>query len=324
MTTEATLQPANATLNVTLLEPRMKHPTIFNWFDALQPGEGFTILNDHDPKPLYYQLIGERGNVFNWTYEENGPTVWRVVIKKNDVNEGPTVGEIAASDIRKAEVFKKYGLDFCCGGKKSLQQACAELNIDAAVVESELLEVAQGKDKPNFDFNRWEPDFLADYIYNQHHTYYYNEGPIIGDLLQKVAGHHGDTQPHLLMLAELYRTLVMELNSHFIKEERILFPHIKQLMQAKRGNIAVPAEWNNINGPIQVMEADHDAAGDLLKQMRELTHDYTLPESACNSFALLYKKLQDLEEDLHLHIHLENNILFPKAAKLEKELINRN
>jgi regulator of cell morphogenesis and NO signaling len=123
-------------LNVTLIEPRLKHPTIFKHFDALKEGEAFQILNDHDPKPLYYQLLGERGNIFTWSYLEQGPQWWKVQIKKNDLANGETVGEIAAKDIRKAEVFKKYGIDFCCGGKKSLKQVCEEKGLDVEIVEA--------------------------------------------------------------------------------------------------------------------------------------------------------------------------------------------
>ena len=157
-------------LNVTLIEPRLKHPTIFKHFDALKEGEAFQILNDHDPKPLYYQLLGERGNIFTWSYLEQGPQWWRVQIKKNDAANGDTVGEIAAKDIRKAEVFKKYGIDFCCGGKKSLKQACEEKGLDVEIVEAELENPVQATSSAN-DYNRWEPDFLADYVYNQHHLY---------------------------------------------------------------------------------------------------------------------------------------------------------
>src|SRR5688572_19467030 len=121
-------------LNVTLLEPKLKHPTIFKYFDALEPGVGFMILNDHDPKPLYYQMLGERGNIFTWTYLEKGPTWWKVLIKKNDASTGETIGEIAAADIRKAEVFRKYGIDFCCGGKRSLKQVCEEKGLELSVV----------------------------------------------------------------------------------------------------------------------------------------------------------------------------------------------
>lgn len=107
------------TLDVTIIEPKLKHPTIFQRFDKLTEGGAFIIHNDHDPKPLYYQLIGERGNIFSWEYIESGPEYWEVKIKKNNFSSEPTIGELVAKDFRKAEIFKKYNLDFCCGGKKN-------------------------------------------------------------------------------------------------------------------------------------------------------------------------------------------------------------
>jgi regulator of cell morphogenesis and NO signaling len=307
-------------LNVTLLEPRLKHPTIFKHFDALAEGEAFQILNDHDPKPLYYQLIAGRGNTFGWEYLQKGPQWWQVEIRKNE--KGVTVGELAAADVRKAEVFKKWGIDFCCGGKKTLKQACAEQNIDVAVVEAELANSSNLQSTaPAFDFNRWAPDFLADYIYNQHHQYYYQEGPVIADLLEKVASRHGGHQPELFQIANLYAQLQQELKAHFLKEERVLFPFIKALVKAKSsGDTAELAAYPDINEPVQLMEAEHEAAGEILAQLRAAANGFTLPAGACNSFGLLYKKLQDLEADLHQHIHLENNLLFPKALALEKEV----
>jgi len=308
-------------LNVTLLEPRLKHPSVFKQFDSLQSGQAFYILNDHDPKPLYYQMIAERGNVFTWTYEQNGPQWWKVLIQKNAA-EGPTLGELAASDIRKAEVFKKYGLDFCCGGKKSLKQACEEKNININQVEQELQQASQQKPiSKGFDYNRWELDFLTDYIYNEHHKYFYEEDPVIADLMDKVVNHHVDAHPFLKNVSAWYIQLQTELNAHFLKEEEIVFPHIKELVQAKKTNSPVKENGiDDINGPLQMMEAEHEAAGEILEQINGITNNYTVPTDGCNSFKLLYHKLKALEEDLHQHIHLENNILFPKAAKLEKEL----
>lgn len=307
-------------LNVTLIEPRLKHPTIFKHFDALKEGEAFQILNDHDPKPLYYQLLGERGNIFTWSYVEQGPQWWRVQIKKNDLQSGDTVGEIAAKDIRKAEVFKKYGIDFCCGGKKSLKQACEEKGLDVDIVEAELENPVQATSAAN-DYNRWEPDFLADYIYNQHHLYYYNELPVLKGLITKVTQHHGGHHPQLKYMYSLFGQLVQELDTHFMKEEKIVFPFIKALVIAKRtGDFDALNSQPSITDPIRIMEVDHDNAGEILAQMNKLSNDYTPPADACNSFQFLYKKLKDLEEDLHQHIHLENNILFPKALRLEKEL----
>jgi regulator of cell morphogenesis and NO signaling len=307
-------------LNVTLIEPRLKHPTIFKHFDALKEGEAFQILNDHDPKPLYYQLLGERGNIFTWNYLEKGPQWWKVQIKKNDMESGETVGEIAAKDLRKAEVFKKYGIDFCCGGKKSLKQVCEEKGLDVAVVEAELENPIQAVSSAN-DYNRWEPDFLADYIYNQHHLYYYNELPIIKGLLTKVVQHHGDNHPELKYVYSLFAQLVQELDTHFMREEKVVFPFIKALALAKRtGNFETLNSQPSLTEPIQIMEADHEAAGGILADIEKITGKYNPPADACNSYQYLYKKLKELDEDLHQHIHLENNILFPKALKLDKEL----
>lgn len=320
MTESPKQQELGFVLNVTLLEPRMKHPTIFKHFDELQPGGSFEILNDHDPKPLYYQMIGERGNVFSWTYLENGPQWWRVQIRKNNAEAGETIGQLAAKDLRKAEVFKKYGIDFCCGGKKTLKQVCAENNLDLATLEAELEAPKEAVQFSN-DFNRWQPDFLADYIYNQHHVYYYEEMPVIMDLAAKVKARHGDHHPELAALATLLTQLKSELDSHFVKEERIVFPFIKALMKAKlSGDFEDLKSQPSLTQPIQMMEAEHEDAGEILVQIEKLTNKYTPPAGACNSYQFLFKKLKDMQDDLHLHIHLENNVLFPKALKLEKEL----
>lgn len=306
-------------LNVTLIEPRFKHPTIFKHFDALAGGQGFQILNDHDPKPLYYQLLGERGNIFSWSYIEQGPQWWRVEIRKNEDSK-ETIGQIAASDLRKAEVFKKYGIDFCCGGKKSLKQVCDEKGLDMEVIEAELENPTVTVSSTN-DYNRWGADFLADYVYNQHHLYYYNELPGLMGLITKVTEHHGGTHAELKPLYVMFTHLVKELDEHFKAEEEVVFPYIKALAYAKRtGNLSVLNDKVGITDPIKIMEADHEAAGEILDEMRKLTNDYTPPANACNSYQFLFQKLNELDEDMHQHIHLENNILFPKALKLDKEL----
>jgi len=175
-------------LNVTLIEPKLKHPTIFVRFDELIPGENLTIHNDHDPKPLYYQLLGERGNIFTWEYLEQGPELWRVKIsKKLSGDDDETLGEIAVKDLRKAEVFKKYGLDFCCGGKKTVKEACSEKGIDVTKVEQELQEADKiiSTTRP-LPYNDWSLDFLADYIVNTHHSYVKKQYPVCVNMHRKL------------------------------------------------------------------------------------------------------------------------------------------
>src|SRR3989344_538058 len=159
------------TINVTIIEPKLKHPTIFRNFDKLVEGEAFIIYNDHDPKPLYYQLIGERGNIFSWEYLRSGPEFWEVKIKKNDFSQEPTIGELVAKDFRRAEIFKKYNLDFCCGGKKTVAQACSDKKVDYMIVEEELNRIDTVAVNPSLKFDEWGLDFLVDYILNTHHQY---------------------------------------------------------------------------------------------------------------------------------------------------------
>ena len=308
----------NFVLNVTLIEPRLKHPTIFKHFDALKPGQAFQILNDHDPKPLYYQMLGERGNVFTWEYLEKGPW-WRVQIRKND-GDVETLGEIATKDLRKAEIFKKYGLDFCCGGKKTVRQACAEKGIDATKVEAELQSAEVAAFTRPLPYNDWSLSFLADYIVNTHHSYVSKSLPELRTYATKVAKVHGAHHPELIPVRQLVEDINEELTGHMVKEENILFPFIKQLEAAKsNGKKVEPSGFGTVENPINMMEHEHEAVGKNLEKIRVLTNNYALPEDACASYKLLFKMLEEFESDLFIHIHLENNILFPKALKLEKQ-----
>jgi regulator of cell morphogenesis and NO signaling len=308
-------------LDVTIIEPRLKHPTIFEHFDRLAGGEAFVIHNDHDPKPLYYQLIGERGNCFAWKYLLNGPEIWEVEIRKNDPGQHvETLGEIVSKDLRKAETFKKFGLDFCCGGKKSLEDACKEKGLDILQVRNELEKTSHASTgTPQHDFDSWSLSFLADYIVNVHHAYVKQNIPILLELSQKVATRHGKAHPELNQIAEKVSAMANELTLHLKKEEGILFPYIKQLENPDTSYGQMSQAFGSVKQPVAVMENDHDIVGQLAEEIKNLTNNYTLPENACNSYGLLYKKLEDFENDLHMHIHLENNILFPKAIALENK-----
>lgn len=309
-------------LDVTLLEPKLKHPTIFARFDSLNEGETFIIHNDHDPKPLYYQLIGERGNIFNWVYIEQGPIWWKVQITKRNNNDSEeTLGQIAAKDLRKAAIFKKYGLDFCCNGKRTLAQACSAKGLDYTLVAQELQNTENTQNMRPLLFNDWSLSFLADYIVNTHHAYVTKTLPDLRAYAHKVMKVHSDTHPELIKINELVVLVADELTTHMHKEEQILFPLIKQLEAAKNQNSSIETHSiNRIKNAISVMELEHETAGDAMLQLRNITQDYTLPTDACASYSLLYRMLSDFEDDLHTHIHLENNILFPKALQLENTL----
>jgi len=311
------------TLDVTIIEPRLKHPTIFKKFDALALGDSFIIHNDHDPKPLYYQLLAERGNIFTWKYLQEGPQFWKVQIGKNKAGATePTLGDLVTKDFRKAEVFKKFGLDFCCGGKKTLSKACMEKGLDVLRVEQELKAIDELPMKTSQDFNKWELDFLTGYIYNTHHKYVVEAMPLITEYTQKVANVHGVNHPEAVEIANKFSLVVNELNSHMMKEENILFPYIKELVSAKKNKTMINSScFGSIGSPIHVMEMEHEAVGDLFEQISKLADNYTPPADACTTYRLSYAKLKEFEDDLHQHIHLENNILFPKAISMEKEML---
>lgn len=311
-------------LNVTILEPRQKHPTIFVRFDDLAEGESLTIHNDHDPKPLYYQLLGERGNIFTWEYLEQGPELWKVKISKRITGESDeTLGQIAAKDLRKAQVFKKYGLDFCCGGKKTVKQACSEKGLDVTKVEQELQQADKLPSYRPLPYGDWSLDFLADYIVNTHHSYVKKSLPDIKSYAEKVMKVHGNHHPELLPIHQLVEDINTELMEHMVKEERVLFPYIKELVEAKNNTQPLrAAHFGTVQNPISMMEMEHEMVGKNLEEIRQLSNNYTLPKDACASYSLLYRMLVQFEEDLHLHIHLENNILFPKAVQIENELMN--
>ena len=310
-------------LDVTVIEPRFKHPTIFNKFDSVSPGHSFIIHNDHDPKPLYYQLLAERGQTFTWEYLENGPEIWRVKIAKRGVDDAAeeTIGEMVTKDYRKAQIFKKLGIDFCCGGKKTLSEISRKKGISVEAIQAELDSLNSAADSGELNFDQWELDFLSDYVINTHHNYCRESIPFISEMANKVARVHGAYHPELIQVAQVFARIAQDLSLHMVKEEKILFPFIKDLVFAKKTNSKITDQAvGEVSNPIRVMEMEHEQVGEDLSEIRELTANYTLPIDACNSYTILFKKLEEFENDLHKHVHLENNILFPKAIKLEKEL----
>lgn len=310
-------------LNVTLLEPRVKHPTIFAKFDELNEGETLIIHNDHDPKPLYYQLLGQRGNIFTWDYLESGPEWWKIKISKRILSENnETLGEIVANDFRTAEIFKKYELDFCCDGKKTVREACADKGVDYKLVEEDLQHVDTVVASRPLPYNEWGLDFLADYIVNTHHTYVRKKVPDLRKYAAKVAQVHGGNHPELLEIYAIVEEVGTELLNHAVKEERVVFPYIKEIYAAKINGTPLQqnASLGSVRGPINLMEMEHEVVGRSVDKIREISNNYALPEDACASYSLLYKMLEEFEDDLHVHVHLENNILFPKALEIEKQL----
>lgn len=233
-----------------------------------------------------------------------------------------SVGEIVKQDFRAADVFSSYGIDFCCGGKISVAEACSNAKTDESVVVSALESLKNKTGSSVHDFDSWNIGFLADYIQNTHHQYLSKAIPQILPLAQKVADVHGEHHPEVVIINELFNEMADDLLSHMQKEEQILFPFIKKLVVDESArNCSTDSCFGSVAGPISVMEQEHENAGVILKELFRLSDGYTPPEDACNTFRVLYGKLKEFEDDLHRHVHLENNILYPKAIEMEQAIL---
>ena len=224
-----------------------------------------------------------------------------------------TVGEIAAEHPASVRVFEKHRIDFCCGGRVALREACQKLGTDPAVLLEEI-ERAGAAPEDSTDWKSTSLASLIDHIVNTHHLYLKSELPRLEAMLEKILSKHAEGHGHVLRpLAATFRPMKEELGSHMMKEEMILFPLIRSLAEGGQSSF----HCGSVRNPIRVMLMEHDSAGDALARLRELTSDFTPPADACNTYRAFYYELAELESDLHRHIHLENNILFPRAVELE-------
>ena len=237
------------------------------------------------------------------------------------IEKNATVAEVVSENIKTAHIFKKHGIDFCCGGGISIEKACQKNNVDFNVLESEMQSIDEKPERAH-DYNKWDLEFLIDHIVNVHHTYVEESLPIMVQYAERVAHVHGHYYTEVVRVNELVAEVVQELAAHLKKEELILFPFIKLLAKAENeGTTSPQPPFGTVNNPIRMMETEHENAGDIFKEIAKLTNNYTPPEEACNTFRALYAKLEEFEQDLHQHIHLENNILHPKAIALEKTFV---
>ncbi len=234
-----------------------------------------------------------------------------------------TIGEIVASDYRASDVFRSYGIDFCCGGQISIAEACNENPGCEERIMAELDELFQSPDSNTLNFNEWAAGFLADYIQNTHHSFVRREIPVLLEYLDKIAQVHGGNHPELPIVFNLFSASAEALLEHMKKEEHVLFPAIKSMEASQQQNTGFSKPgFGTVHNPIHQMLQEHDKEGDRFRKIADLTNDYRIPEDACNTYMVALSKLQAFENDLHKHIHLENNILFPKAIALEKSLLS--
>jgi regulator of cell morphogenesis and NO signaling len=235
----------------------------------------------------------------------------------------PTIRDIAANSLAAVRVFEKFGIDYCCGGKRPLSEVCEEKGYDAQAVQNELDAAMAGTASAERDWTAATLTDLIQHIVSTHHEYLRRELPAIDLRLEKVYRVYNQRYgPTLTGLPDVFTALRQELETHILKEERILFPTIATSEAAiAAGQPAPRLPFATVANPIHMMEAEHESAGQALSRIREITRDFELPEYACVTYRALMRGLDELERDLHMHIHLENNILFPRAEKLEKSQI---
>ena len=237
------------------------------------------------------------------------------------MKENQIIGELVARDYRTASVFKKYSIDFCCQGNRTIEEACEKKNIDTKKVLEDLVAMIKKKSESTTDYQSWPLDLLADYIEKIHHSYVQEKTIEIQPYLDKICSVHGARHPELFAIKDHFYATAGELAMHMKKEELILFPFIRKMVKANQEHASLDKpNFGTVQNPIEMMMEEHSNEGERFRKIEALSNNYTPPEDACNTYKVTFALLKEFEQDLHLHIHLENNILFPSAIELEKRL----
>ncbi len=231
-----------------------------------------------------------------------------------------SVGSFVADDYHTAAVFQKFGIDFCCKGGKSIEEVCENKKISSDKLLANLSDVSKQTGNQSIDHKSWPLDFLADHIEKTHHKYIEQTTPALTQFLDKLCNVHGSNHPELYEIAQEFNASAGELAIHMKKEELILFPYIRKMVAAQeKQKKAEQPGFGTVQNPIQMMMQEHDIEGERFRKMSSLSDNYNPPADGCTTYRVAFALLKEFEDDLHLHIHLENNILFPKAIELEED-----
>jgi regulator of cell morphogenesis and NO signaling len=236
------------------------------------------------------------------------------------ITKNTSIGEVVKYNFKTAQVFDKNRIDFCCGGSTSIEQACLNQNVNIELLMPELQNLMEQTDPDSRYIDAMQLTELCDYIEKRHHTYVNENIPFISEKLLKLCNVHGENHPELKTIEELFRGAASNLKEHLKNEENILFPYVRKLVNAKFNNKAIDFELIDIENTIATMQQEHNVEGERFMRIAELTSNYTSPKDGCNTYEITFQTMKDFEQDLHRHIHLENNILFKKAIDLEKQI----
>lgn len=242
-----------------------------------------------------------------------------------NISKENIIGTIVANDYRTAGIFEQAGIDFCCNGNRSIETACKEQKIAPdELVDSlqQIVNIPANNETDIGNYRSWPLDLLADFIEKKHHRYVTTQIPLIQSLLNKIVDVHGGRHPELAEIKAHFDASAEELTAHMKKEELLLFPFIRNMVEAKlTGTQKVSSPFGTVQNPIRMMMSEHDTEGERFRSIKELSNKYTAPKDGCNTYRAAFATLQAFEDDLHLHIHLENNILFPKAVEMEQSFV---
>ncbi len=238
-----------------------------------------------------------------------------------NITEEKIIGEMVAEDYRTAAVFQSFGIDFCCKGNRTINEVCENKNIAPGVLIAGLNNATRQQEKKAPDYQSWPLDLLADYIEKKHHRYVAEKTPLLKQYLDKICEVHGKNHPELFEISSQFNASAAELALHMKKEEQVLFPYIRQMVEARLSKEQIDQPGVGfIEHVIEIMMQEHDTEGERFRHIESLSNNYTPPVDACNTYKVTFALLKEFEDDLHLHIHLENNLLFPKAIAMERTL----
>lgn len=241
------------------------------------------------------------------------------------ISKNTPVGEVVKSNFTTAALFRANNIDFCCGGEKSISEACQNAGVDTAQLIKQLEEKTKHVDPDSEYISNLELDELIDYIVKRHHSYVRESTPFLNESITKVCTKHGENHPEMIEIQQLFNASAGELTMHMQKEELMLFPYIKNLVLSYQNHTALPASpFGSVSNPIQMMISEHQNEGERFEKIDKLSSHYLIPDDACTTYFATMKHLKNFEKDLHRHIHLENNILFPKAVELEARITAGN
>jgi len=241
-----------------------------------------------------------------------------------NINEENTLSQIVTQNLKAAEILESHNIDFCCGGDKTLGEACNEENITVDSVKKELEEAIEGTDSESIMIKNMNSSELSEYIVKRHHSYVRESIPQLTKYLEKICEVHGKNHPELFKVKEQFNKAAEALKEHMNNEEQVLFPVIHEMVKARKENTQINAPcFGILENPINQMKEEHLNEGERFDNLAEITDNFKVPEDGCNTYALTYNQLNEFVSDLHKHIHLENNIIFPEAINLERETIKK-